>query len=158
MPGRATATVVFYIIGTGEKAYILIGGVDVIPQLVTAVGAVQQIRKDALFAILRFRRTALCPLDDLLLYLLKGVPVDNRLMNILEDDPVFFRVIDAGLILEGFGVGLEIDHIAAVFLLGQDFTNGAVFPSVRVWLRLFAAPADAFFLLVRRAVENPIFL
>ena len=68
-----------------------------IPQLVTAVGAVQQIRKDALFAILRFRRTALCPLDDLLLYLLKGVPVDNRLVNILEDDPVFFRVIDAGL-------------------------------------------------------------
>lgn len=108
MPGRATATVVFYIIGTGEKAYILIDGVDVIPQLVTAVGAVQQIRKDALFAILRFRRTALCPLDDLLLYLLKGVPVDNRLVNILEDDPVFFRVIDAGLILEGFGVGLEL--------------------------------------------------
>lgn len=56
-----------------------------IPQLVTAVGAVQQIRKDALFAILRFRRMALCPLDDLLLYLLKGVPVDNRLVNILED-------------------------------------------------------------------------
>lgn len=158
MPGRATATVVFYIIGTGEKAYILIDGVDVIPQLVTAVGAVQQIRKDALFAILRFRRTALCPLDDLLLYLLKGVPVDNRLVNILEDDPVFFQVIDAGLILEGFGVGLEIDHIAAVFLLGQNFTNGAVFQSVRVWLRLFAAPADAFFVSVRRAVENPIFL
>lgn len=85
MPGRATATVVFYIIGTGEKAYIFIDGVDMIPQLVTAVGAVQQIRKDALFAILRFRRTALCPLDDLLLYLLKGVPVDNRLVNILED-------------------------------------------------------------------------
>ena len=95
MPGRATATVVFYIVGVGEKAYILIDGVDVIPQLATAVGAVQQIRKDALFAILRFRRTALCPLDDLLLYLLKGVPVDNRLVNILEDDPVFFRVIDA---------------------------------------------------------------
>ena len=63
--------------------------------LMTAVVAVQQIRKDALFAILRFRRTALCPLDDLLLYLLNGVPVDNRLVNILEDDPVFFRVIDA---------------------------------------------------------------
>ena len=68
-----------------------------ISQLVTAVGAVQQIRKGALFAILRFRRTALCPLDDLLLYLLKGVPVDNRLVNIHEDDPVFFRVINAGL-------------------------------------------------------------
>ena len=54
-------------------------------QLASTVGAVQQIRKDALFAILRFRRTALCPLDDLLLHLLKGVPVDNRLVNILED-------------------------------------------------------------------------
>ena len=132
MPGRATATVIFYIIGTGEKAYILIDGVDMIPQLVTAVGAVQQIRKDALFAILRFRRTALCPLDDLLLYLLKGVPVDNRLVNILEDDPVFFRVIDAGLILEGLRVGLEIDHIAAVFLQGEDLLDGGMPPLGRL--------------------------
>ena len=43
MPGRATSTIVFYIVGAGEKADILIDGVDVIPQLVTAVGAVQQI-------------------------------------------------------------------------------------------------------------------
>lgn len=108
MPGRATATVIFYIIGTGEKAYILIDGVDMIPQLVTAVGAVQQIRKDALFAILRFRRTALCPLDDLLLYLLKGVPVDNRLVNILEDDPSFLPGYRAGLILEGLEYVLKL--------------------------------------------------
>ena len=75
-------------------------------------------------------------------------------MNILEDDPVFFRVINTGLILEGFGVGFEVDHIAAVFLLRQDFANGAVFPTAGVWLRLFAAPADAFFVPIRCAVEN----
>ena len=126
-----------------------------IPQLVAAVSAVQQIGKCAFFAILRFRCTTLCSLDDLLLYLLKGVPVDNRLMNILDDDPVSFRVIEAGLILEGFGVGFEVDHIAAVFLLGQDFANGTVFPSVRVWLRLFAAPADAFVVPIRCAVRIP---
>ena len=44
----------------------------------------------------------------MLLHLLPDLPLDNRLMDILEHGPVFLRIRNADLILEGLGIGFEI--------------------------------------------------
>ena len=91
------------------------------------------------------RRTALCFLNDFLLHLFKGISVDDRLVNILEDHPVFLRIITASLVFEGLGIGLKIDDITAILLLRKNFADGAVFPPIRIRLRFLSAPADPFF-------------
>ena len=53
-----------------------------------------------------------------LLYLFPGGPVNDGLMDIEEDCPVFLRVLNALFHFVGLGVGFEIDHIAAILLGG----------------------------------------
>ena len=72
--------------------------------------------------------TALAELSPLFLYLLPGGPRNDRLMHICEDGPVFPVVFKTALVLVGFGVGLEVEDIAAILLKGQDFGNGRAVP------------------------------
>ena len=46
----------------------------------------------------------------MLLHLLPDLPLDDRLMDIFEHGPIFFRIRDAGLVLEGLGIGFEIHN------------------------------------------------
>ena len=55
----------------------------------------------------------------MLLHLLPDLPLDNRLMDILEHGPVFLRIRNADLILEGLGIGFEIHNIPTILLLPQ---------------------------------------
>lgn len=41
--------------------------------------------------------------------------VNNRLMDIEKDRPVFLRVFDPPLYLVGLGIALEVDYVAAVY-------------------------------------------
>ena len=50
------------------------------------------------------------------LNLLPGGSVNDGLMDIEEDRPVFLRVLDTFLDLIGLGVGFEIDYITAILL------------------------------------------
>lgn len=56
-------------------------------------------------------------LFDLLLYLFKGIAVNDRFMLVLENNPVFLRVLDSLFVFEVLGIGLKVDYISAVFLL-----------------------------------------
>lgn len=42
-----------------------------------------------------------------------------------------------GFVLEIFGIGLEIDDVSAVFLLGEDFLHGGFAPLIRIGLCFF---------------------
>ena len=63
-------------------------------------------------------------------------------MDIEEDCPVFFRVFNSALHLVGLGVGLEVDHIATVFLQGEDFLDGGMVPLGRLQRTFGAALAE----------------
>ena len=65
-------------------------------------------------------------------------------MDIEEDRPVFLRVFNPTLHLVGLGVGFEVDHIAAVFLQGEDLLNGSMTPFGRLQRTFGAAAVDAF--------------
>ena len=61
-------------------------------------------------------------------------------MDIFENDPVFFRVLQPGLILERLGVGFEVDNVTAVFLVGKDLGNAGFAPLI--WIRLYPFAAS----------------
>ena len=64
-------------------------------------------------------------------------------MDIEEDCPVFFRVFNPALHLVGLGVGLEVDHIATVFLQGEDFLDGGMVPLGGLYGAFAAGAVDA---------------
>ena len=75
-----------------------------------------------------------------------------------EDSPIFFGIVQAALIFERFGVGLEIDQGARVLPEGQDFGDGGLTPFAGGVLALFAALTDAFALPILRGGQNAILL
>ena len=89
------------------------------------------------------------------LHLFPSHPVNDGLMDIEEDCPVFFRVFNPTLHLVGLGIGLEVDHIAAVFLQGEDFLDGGVVPLGRLQRTFGAALADSLGGSIGRGVQRP---
>ena len=108
------------------------------PHPAPAIGTVEEICEDTLF-FPRILQMPLLHLPDNLLNTLKGLTVDDRLMDIAEYRPILLRIVDAGFIPKRFGVGLEIDDIPAVFLLRQHLGNGRFTPPVRIRLCFLAA-------------------
>ena len=45
-------------------------------------------------------------------------------MLVLENNPVFLRVLDTLFVFEVLGIGLKVDYISAVFLLMEDSFHG----------------------------------
>ncbi|EQE41362.1 hypothetical protein QEY_0554 [Clostridioides difficile CD165] len=75
------------------------------------------------------------------LYLFPSGPINNSLVNIEEDRPVFLRVFDPALHLVGFGVAFEVDDIAAILLRGKDFLDRGMAPLGRLQGTFGTAPA-----------------
>ena len=73
------------------------------------------------------------------LHLLPGSPVNDGLMDVEEDRPVFLRVLDPLFHLVGFGIGFEVDHIAAILLQGKNFLDRGMPPFSRLHGTLRAA-------------------
>ena len=82
-------------------------------------------------------------------------PGHDRLMDNEEDGPVFLRVLNPALHLVGLGIGLEVNHIAAVFLQGEDFLHGGVVPLGRLQRTFGAALADPLAGSICRGVQRP---
>ena len=129
----------------------------VIPKLAAAIGTIKKIAKHILLAVLLFRSTALC-LYDKRLHQLKIITVNNRLVNVLENHPVFFRIIVAFLILVWFGISLEVDYIAAILLLSENFGDSGFAPLVFVRLCYLTAFSDTLFLPIRHRNQHLAFL
>ena len=134
VPGRASTTVVLGIVGATEKTDF-VDGIYMKPQLLAAVSAIEQVSKHTLLAVLLVGSAAF-RFADPFLHLFKGTPFDNGFMDILEHCPVFFRIVEPRLLFEGFGVGLEIDHITAIFLQGQNLCDGGFAPLIGIILPL----------------------
>ena len=71
-----------------------------------------------------------------------GVPVDDRVMNILKDQPIFLRIINAPVVLERLGMCFEVQNVSAILLSFQNVVNRSAFPFVRIWLLFFATAID----------------
>ncbi len=72
--------------------------VNVVIQLMAAVGAVQQTGEHILLGV--FGLPALRPLPELLHLFPCGL-IDDSLMVVLKDIPIFFGIVQAALVLEG---------------------------------------------------------
>lgn len=136
---------------------VLIDGVGMIPQFAAAISAIQNVRKKVLFAVFRFRRAAFCVAQECL-YGFKIFAVYNRLVDIFEHHIIFRIVVDALAVFEGFGGGLEIDDVAAIFLPSQDLGDRGAFPLVRVRLGFLASSSNTLGLPISGAVQMPVFL
>jgi len=76
-------------------------------------------------------------------------------MDIEEDCPVFLRVFNPAFHFVGLGIGLEVDHIAAVFLQGEDLLDGGMVPLGRLQRAFGAALADPLAGSIGRGVQRP---
>ena len=79
-------------------------------------------------------------------------------MHVLENSPVFHRILQACFILEGLGVGLEVDHIPAVLLLRQNLSDHGIAPLVWIRLRLLSAAVQTLALPVSHRRHDLILL
>ena len=77
-----------------------------------------------MFFSIVFGALPLCTFPDTL-YHFPRLTVNNRLMDALENRMIFLRVFVAPLVLEGFGVGLEVYHIPHIFAGVEDFVDRA---------------------------------
>ena len=89
------------------------------------------------------------------LHLFPSHTVNDGLMDIEEDGPVFFRVFNPALHLVGLGIGLEVNYIATVFLQGEDFLDGGMVPLGRLQRTFGAALADPLAGSIGRGVQRP---
>ena len=142
MPADAAAAVVAGVVGAAEKVDVPVDGVGVVPQLLAAVGTAQEVAEDALGAVDLLGLPWLGG-GQQLLDLLEGGPVDDGLVAVRKHQPVLLGVVDALVVLEGLGAGLEVDHVAAVLLSVENAVDGGALPLAVVGLGLFAAAPDA---------------
>ena len=123
VPSGTASPVVHGVVGAHEIMNVLVYRLRVIPHLFVAIPAVQQVAEDALHSVFWRGRSAF-GFGDPLLHLFKVCPLNDRFVNVFEHRPVFWVVFQPCFVFEGLGVGLEIDDVAAVFLLCQNLLHG----------------------------------
>ena len=111
--GRGTSPSVALVVGTIKILDLGIALIEMIMEVVSAVGTNQQTRKHIFLAIIC---SSSAPRSSFLLNLLPHGAVYDRFVYVFENDPIFTVIINPFLVLIRFRVGLEIENIAAVFL------------------------------------------
>lgn len=96
--GRGAGAAVAFIIGTVEISDLRVSLIEMEMQVVSAIGTDQQTGKHILFA---FIGTALADFASFLLNLFPHGTVNDRLMDILENYPIFTVIFDPLLVLVG---------------------------------------------------------
>ena len=98
MSGFAIASCIRLVIGTAEILDVFVLRVGMKPQLTAAIGTIDKVAEHTLLvADLWYSAFGL---SRQLLYLLKGLSVNNRLMSVLEDRPILFAIGNTGFVLE----------------------------------------------------------
>lgn len=123
--GRGAAAPATVVIGTVEILDIVIALVEVVIQVVTAIRAYQQAAEHITFAVLRLSTANLATL---FLNLFPDHTINNQLMHVFENRPVFPVVGNPLLVFVGFGVGLEIQDIPAILLQSENIHDGGGVP------------------------------
>ena len=99
MTGKAGAAIVFHIVGTTEIMNILVLRVGVIPHLTAAVRTAEDITEDTFRTVSLLGGTLMRAFQPLL-HLFIGVALDDRLVSVLKNHPVLFRIVDTAVIFE----------------------------------------------------------
>ena len=99
-----------------EKLDVMVILIKMEVQIAATLGTLHHAGKNA-WLLGNGRALAPCP-GFQRLYLFPSRPINNGLVNIEEDRPVFFRVFNPLFHLVGFGVAFEVDHIATILLRG----------------------------------------
>ena len=114
------------VVVTAKKLDVVVALVEMKIEVAAALRAFQQTGEHAGF-LGDCRALTPCAAFQLL-HLFPSGPVNDGLMDIEKDRPVFLRIFNPLFYLVGFGVAFEVDNIAAVFLQGEDFLDGGVAP------------------------------
>ena len=122
-----------------------------------AISTVKKAREDAFLLVLVLWRSALS-LFYKLLHLLPRVAVNDRLVNVLEDCPIFFWVLNSCFVSERLLRALEVDDITAVFLLCEHLGNGCLAPLIRIGLCLLTTSTHTLTLPIGLWYKNFIIL
>lgn len=117
----STAPTITFVVGTVEILDLWVSLIEMEVKIAAAISTDQQTGEHI---VLIFVGTALADFAPLLLRLLEYRSFDDRLVDILEDDPVLTVILQPFFVLVGFGVGLEVENVTAVFLQRQDFCHG----------------------------------
>ena len=123
--GGSAAPTIALVVGTVE---ILDVGVPLIEMKVQIVSAVGTDQKAGEHIALPFMGAAFADFAPLLLDLLEDCPLNDRFVDILEDDPVLPVIGKALLVLVRLGIGLEIEDVAAILLKGKDAGDSGAVP------------------------------
>ena len=75
--------------------------------------------------------------------LLKDRPLNDGVVNILEDDPVFPVIGKPLFVLVRLGVGLEVENITAILLQRENVSDGGAVPHIRPAELAFPRTIDA---------------
>ena len=97
---RGASTPIGTVVGAVKVLNGFIRVIDVKPQGTSAIGTIEQAAKHILLAVLLLWSAAFC-FGYKLLYHFKGLTVNDRLVHVLEDSPIFLGVINAFLVTEG---------------------------------------------------------
>ena len=128
------------VVGTVEIFNGTVDVVEIVVQLVAAVSAVQQIGEHILLGFLGF--PALRSITEFL-HLFPCGGVNDDLVVVFKNGPVFFGVDQTAFVLKGFGICFEVDQSAGVLPERQNFGDRGFTPFARCILALFTALADA---------------
>ena len=96
--GRGAGAAVALIVGAVEISDLRVSLIEMEMQVVSAIGTDQQTGKHILFALVG---AALADFTPFLLNLLPHGAVNDRLMDILENHPIFTVIFDPLLVLVG---------------------------------------------------------
>ena len=140
--GGSTTPTVALIVGAVEILDLRVSLIEVEVKVAAAVGTDQQAGEHI---VLAFVGAALADFSPLLLYLLKYGPFDDRLVDVLEDDPIFTVILQPLFVLVGFRIGLEVENVAAILLQRQDFGYGGTVPLGNGLLLALSGALDALF-------------
>lgn len=96
MTGFASATGIRLVVGTAKILDAVVLCVGMIPKLTAAIGTIDEVTEYTLLvAVLLCSPLSLaCQL----LYLLKGISVNDRLVSVLEDCPILFAIGNTGFV------------------------------------------------------------
>lgn len=136
--------------GTGPAVALVIGAVKILDlwvsliememKVAAAVGTDQESGEHIVFTLIG---AAFADFAPFLLHLFKDSTFNDRLMDVLEDYPIFTVILQTLLVLVRLGVGLEIEDITAILLQGQDFGDGGTVPFGRRLFLAFSGPLDS---------------
>lgn len=98
MAGFASASCIRLVIGTAEILDVFVLRVGMKPQLTAAIGTVDKVAEHTLLVADLW--CSAFGLARQLLYLLKGLSINDRIVSVLEDCPILFAIVNTGFVLE----------------------------------------------------------